>query len=78
MATDTERSGAGAALPDWLPALAQLASPTLPIGSFSYSQGLEAAAHAGLVHDEHSSMRRSGCWSNRTLPVATTQASRTW
>lgn len=39
-------------LPDWLPALLQLASPALPIGSFSYSQGLEAAAWAGLVRDE--------------------------
>lgn len=36
----------------WLPALLQLASPALPIGSFSYSQGLEAAAWAGLVTDE--------------------------
>lgn len=40
------------ALPAWLPALLQLASPTLPIGSFSYSQGLEAAAWAGMVTDE--------------------------
>jgi urease accessory protein len=40
------------ALPPWLPALLQLASPTLPIGSFSYSQGLEAAVWAGVVADE--------------------------
>jgi urease accessory protein len=39
-------------LPAWLPALMQLASPTLPIGSFSYSQSLEAAAWAGVVRDE--------------------------
>jgi urease accessory protein len=29
-----------------------LASPTLPIGGFSYSEGLEAAVHAGRVTDE--------------------------
>ena len=36
------------------PALArllQLASPTLPVGAFSYSQALEAAVEAGVVHD---------------------------
>ncbi|MFC4277826.1 urease accessory protein UreF [Achromobacter aloeverae] len=32
-------------------ALLHLASPALPIGAFSYSQGLEAAIDAGLVHD---------------------------
>ena len=31
-----------------------LASPTLPVGGFSYSEGLEAAIDAGLVQDEHS------------------------
>jgi urease accessory protein len=38
------------------PALLQLiwlASPALPIGGFSYSEGLEAAIDHGLVHDEH-------------------------
>ncbi|MGL4575373.1 MAG: urease accessory protein UreF, partial [Burkholderiaceae bacterium] len=34
-----------------LAALLQLASPQLPVGGFSYSQGLEAAVNAGLVHD---------------------------
>lgn len=34
-----------------LAGLLQLASPALPIGAFSYSQGLEAAIDAGLVHD---------------------------
>jgi urease accessory protein len=29
-----------------------LASPALPVGGFSYSEGLEAAIDAGLVHDE--------------------------
>lgn len=31
-----------------------LASPTLPIGGFSYSEGLEAAVDQGVVHDEPS------------------------
>jgi len=39
------------------PALLQLiwlASPALPVGGFSYSEGLEAAIDHGLVHDEAS------------------------
>lgn len=32
--------------------LLQLCSPSLPVGAYSYSQGLEAAMHAGWVHDE--------------------------
>jgi urease accessory protein len=31
--------------------LLQLVSPTLPIGAFAYSHGLEAALHLGFVHD---------------------------
>ncbi len=31
-----------------------LASPALPVGGFSYSEGLEGAVHASLVHDETS------------------------
>jgi len=31
--------------------LLQLASPTLPVGAYSYSQGLEAAIEAGIVKD---------------------------
>lgn len=31
--------------------LLQLASPALPVGAYSYSQGLEAAVEAGVVHD---------------------------
>ncbi|MBP8307755.1 MAG: urease accessory protein UreF [Burkholderiaceae bacterium] len=54
MATDAPRPDDG--LAPWLPALMQLASPALPIGSFSYSQGLEAAAWAGLVVDEASAL----------------------
>jgi urease accessory protein len=34
--------------------LLQLASPALPVGAYSYSQGLEWAAEAGTVHDEAS------------------------
>ncbi|MGH8807035.1 MAG: urease accessory protein UreF [Noviherbaspirillum sp.] len=34
--------------------LLQLASPSLPIGAYSYSQGLEAALEKGLVKDEAS------------------------
>jgi urease accessory protein len=34
--------------------LLQLASPTLPVGAFSYSQGLEAAIEARIVRDAHS------------------------
>ena len=44
------------ALPEWLPALLQLASPALPIGAFSYSQGLEAACEHRLVTDEASAL----------------------
>ena len=34
--------------------LLQLASPSLPVGAYSYSQGLETAMARGLVHDEQS------------------------
>lgn len=34
--------------------LLQFASPALPIGGYSYSQGLEAALDAGVVHDADS------------------------
>ena len=37
-----------------LVALLHLASPALPIGTFSYSQGLEGAVDAQLVHDPES------------------------
>jgi urease accessory protein len=41
--------------------LLQFASPALPIGGYSYSQGLEAALEQGIVHDAasaHAWMRR--------------------
>jgi urease accessory protein len=43
-------------------ALLHLASPALPIGNFSYSQGLEGAVDAQLVHDAESAQAwiRSG------------------
>jgi urease accessory protein len=34
-----------------------LASPALPVGGFSYSEGLEAAIEAGSVHEEASAQR---------------------
>ena len=34
--------------------LLQLASPTLPVGAYSYSQGLESAVESGTVFDEMS------------------------
>ena len=42
------------ATPKALLELMQLASPALPVGGFSYSEGLEAAVEAGLVRDEAS------------------------
>jgi urease accessory protein len=41
-----------AATPKAVLELMQLASPALPVGGFSYSEGLEAAVEAGLVRDE--------------------------
>jgi len=40
------------ATPQALLELMQLASPALPVGGFSYSEGLEAAVEAGRVRDE--------------------------
>ena len=40
--------------PTALMMLMQLASPALPVGGVSYSEGLEAAVEHGLVHDEAS------------------------
>lgn len=42
------------AAPSGLLQLIWLASPALPIGGFSYSEGLEAAIEQGRVHDERS------------------------
>lgn len=43
--------------PQQITALLHLSSPTLPIGGFSYSQGLEAAVELDLVHDESSAQQ---------------------
>lgn len=43
-----------------LAAILQLASPTLPVGAYSYSQGLESAIDAGLVRDEGTAARWIG------------------
>jgi len=43
--------------------LLQLASPALPVGAYSYSQGLEAAVEAGIVHDANS----AGAWITEVL-----------
>ncbi|HAW25696.1 MAG TPA: urease accessory protein UreF, partial [Pseudomonas sp.] len=41
-------------------ALLRLASPQLPIGGYSYSQGLEMAVEQQRVHDESSASRWLG------------------
>ena len=43
-----------------LPRLLQLASPALPVGAYTYSQGLEWAVETGTVHDEASAQRWIG------------------
>jgi len=43
-----------------LPRLLQLASPALPTGAYSYSQGLEAAVEAGIVADAATAERWIG------------------
>jgi urease accessory protein len=40
--------------------LLQLASPSLPVGAYSYSQGLEAAVEAGVVRDAKSAAQWIG------------------
>ncbi len=46
--------------PSALIRLLQLASPTLPVGAYSYSQGLESAIDAGIVCDAESAGRWIG------------------
>lgn len=52
--TGTGMSGTG------LTQLLRLASPMLPVGAYSYSQGLEWAVEEGAVRDEHTAMRWIG------------------
>jgi urease accessory protein len=40
--------------------LLQLASPALPVGAYSYSQGLEAAVEAGIISDAETAARWIG------------------
>jgi urease accessory protein len=47
-----------------------LASPALPVGGFSYSEGLEAAVEAGRVHDEAS----AGAWLLQQLQLGVARA----
>lgn len=44
------------ALPQQLLKLMMLASSNLPIGSYTYSQGVESAIETGLIHDEASGL----------------------
>jgi len=66
MSTDDPASGAtkspGGVGVELLPLVRvlQLASPALPIGAYSYSQGLEWAVEAGVVHDAASAERWIG------------------
>ena len=57
---NTENRGAAMSTDLALARLLQLASPTLPVGAYSYSQGLEAAVEAGLVRDAASAGRWIG------------------
>ncbi len=52
--------------------LLQLASPALPVGAYSYSQGLESAVEAGIVHDAASAQRWIG--DVLALTIATLEA----
>lgn len=57
---------AAAPAPATLLALMRLASPSLPVGGFSYSEGLEAAVEAGAVTNEV----QAGDWLLSQLQVA--------
>jgi urease accessory protein len=50
----------GTVEPSALGALLQLSSPALPVGAYSYSQGLERAIEDGVVHDADSAGRWVG------------------
>jgi urease accessory protein len=65
MATTTTTTDTAAAADATRLQLMWLASPALPVGGFSYSEGLEAAVDAGLVHDEAS----AAAWLADQLPL---------
>ena len=54
--------------------LLQLSSPTLPVGAYSYSQGLEWAVGAGVIHDETS----AGEWLETVLEHGVAAWDATW
>ena len=58
--TSTRNPVAGMSTELALARLLQLASPALPVGAYSYSQGLEAAVEAGIVRDAASAERWIG------------------
>ena len=45
--------------------LLQLASPSLPVGAYTYSQGLESAIERGVVKDEFSARK----WITESLGI---------
>ena len=53
-----------------------LASPALPVGGFSYSEGLEAAVEARLVHDE--ARARATGWCSNCMPAWRAPTWRWW
>ncbi len=55
---DASRGSSDAAFADW--ATWQLIDPLLPTGGFAHSQGLESAAHAGLVKGGDERLKRRG------------------
>ena len=65
MATTTTTATDAAAADATRLQLMWLASPALPVGGFSYSEGLEAAVDAGLVHDEAT----AAAWLADQLPL---------
>lgn len=83
MDTTTSTSARRLALPPatWL-GLMRLASPSLPVGGFSYSEGLEAAVEAGRVHDEASASHWLGLQLElahaRAEAPAAVRAARAW
>jgi urease accessory protein len=68
--TPTEFAPPPALAPASLLQLIWLASPALPVGGFSYSEGLEAAVNAGLVTNE----AQAGDWLSHQLHLTLARA----